>query len=323
MKRAVPLPAWLPRLRGGLLALALAAGLAQAQPTLEAKPEAPPASAASAAPEPGAQGAAQALRERHAALKERLAHNAFQRPLVLESTQNAGDLKGEIYATVEHPFAAVEAALVRPADWCELLILHLNVKQCRAGEAAGRGATVAIALGRKHDQPIEQAYLVDFDYRVAARGADYLQVGLNAEKGPLGTSNYRIVLEAVPLDAGRSFLHLSYSYGYGFAARVAMQGYLATIGSDKVGFSVEGRDADGKPKLVGGVRGVVERNTMRYYLAIDAYLDSLGAPKGAQQDKRLRDWFAATERYATQLHELSEDEYLSMKQRELARQAQR
>ena len=51
--------------------------------------------------------------------------------------------------------------------------------------------------------------------------------------------------------------------------------------------------------------------------------DSLGAPKAAQQDKRLRDWFAATERYATQLHELSEDEYLSMKQRELARQAQR
>ena len=29
---------------------------------------------------------------------------------------------------------------------------------------------------------------------------------------------------------------------------------------------------DGQPQLVGGVRGVLERNTLRYYLAIDAWL---------------------------------------------------
>jgi len=182
---------------------------------------------------------------------------------------------------------------------------------------------VVVNSVKKNDQPIEQTYEVAFDYRVAAQGADYLQVRLNAENGPLGTKDYRIVLEAVPLDAARTFLHLAYSYGYGFAARVAMKGYLATIGSGKVGFSVTGKDADGKPQYVGGVRGVVERNTMRYYLAIDAYLDSLAAPKGEQQDKRLRDWFAATERYARQLHELNEDEYLTMKKKEVARQQEK
>jgi hypothetical protein len=273
----------------------------------------------------GSNDAAEALRARHAALKDRLTANAFQRPLVLESTQDAGDLKGDIYAVVEHPYATVRTALSRAANWCDLLILHLNIKSCRASEAADRAkpARVVVNLGKKYDQPLEQTYEVDFDYRVAAQSADYLQVRLNAENGPLGTKDYRIVLEAVPLEAARSFIHLAYSYGYGFAARVAMQGYLATIGSGKVGFSVAGKDADGKPQYVGGVRGVVERNTMRYYLAIDAYLDSLAAPKGEQQEKRLRDWFAATERYATQLHELSEDDYLTMKRKEVTRQAER
>jgi len=270
-------------------------------------------------------GAAEALHARHAALKDKLADNAFRRPLVLESTEEAGDLKGDIYAVVEHPYATVRTALGRAASWCDILILHLNIKSCRAAEAADRSkpATVTVNVGKKYDQPIEQTYEVAFDYRVAAQSADYLQVRLNAENGPLGTKDYRIVLEAVPLEAGRSFIHLAYSYAYGFAARVAMKGYLATIGSGKVGFSVAGKDADGKPQYVGGVRGVVERNTMRYYLAIDAYLDSLGAPKGEQQEKRLHDWFAATESYATQLHELSGDEYLTMKRSELKRQAER
>jgi len=31
----------------------------------------------------------------------------------------------------------------------------------------------------------------------------------------------------------------------------------------------------GQPDYIGGVWGLVERNTMRYYLAIDAYLSTL------------------------------------------------
>ena len=66
----------------------------------------------------------------------------------------------------------------------------------------------------------------------------------------------------------------------------------------------------------GGVRGVVERNTMRYYLAIDAYLDAPG-PQG--REKRLGEWFDDTERYARQLHEMDRDDYLAMKRSEFQR----
>jgi len=104
------------------------------------------------------------------------------------------------------------------------------------------------------------------------------------------------------------------------AARLAMQTYLATIGRDKIGFSIVGKDADGKPVFVDGVRGVVERNTMRYFLAIEAYLGAYTAPASDQIEKRLRDWFAATERYTPQLHEMERADYLDMKRHEVQRQ---
>lgn len=259
------------------------------------------------------------LKAKHESLREKLANNPFKRPVVLESTQNSGDLKGEVYAVVEQPFSIVGPALQGMDHWCELLILHLNVKGC---SAAGKppAEVLSLVVGRKFDQPLDDGYKVDFAYAMPAASADYLRVQMAAETGPVGTRNYRLALEAVPLDDKRSFIHMSYSYGYGATARLAMQAYLATAGREKVGFSVTGKGEDGKPIYIDGVRGVVERNTMRYYLAIEAYLGSLAAPAGEQQERRLRDWFAATERHAQQLHEMERDDYLKMKRSELQRQ---
>jgi hypothetical protein len=270
------------------------------------------------APFARAQDAA-ALRAKHDSLTEKLASNPFKQPLVLESAQSAGDLKGDVYAVVDQPFSAVGPALQGMDHWCELLILHLNVKNCSfAGKPPAE--VLSLVVGRKFDQPLDEGYKVDFAYAMPAASADYLRVQMAAETGPLSTRNYRLALEAVPLDAKRSFIHMSYSYAYGTAARLAMQAYLSTAGREKVGFSVTGKTEDGKPIYIDGVRGVVERNTMRYYLAIEAYLGSLAAQPGEQQERRLRDWFAATERHARQLHEMEREEYLTMKRRELQRQ---
>jgi hypothetical protein len=259
------------------------------------------------------------LRARHAALQEKFANNQFGRPLVLESTQTSGDLKGDVYAVVDHPFPMVQQALQSAEHWCDILILHLNVKRCRAG--SGTAKTINLSVGRKFDQPIEDAYALNFAYRVVAATPDYLQVQLSADEGPLSTKNYRIQVEAVPVDAKRSVIHMSYAYGYGFAAKVAMQTYLSTIGSAKVGFTILERK-DGKPVYQAGVLGLLERNTMRYYLAIDAYLSAYSLPAGEQFEKRIREWYASTERYAQQLHEMEQNEYLDMKRKEMRRQQQ-
>jgi hypothetical protein len=259
------------------------------------------------------------LQARHTALREQLASNPFQRPLVLESRESPGGLRGDIHARVDQPFAEASAALQGIDRWCDILILHLNVKRCQATPLKS-GDTLRLNIGAKHDQPLADAYGFEFAYKVVAARPDYLQVVLNAEQGPLGTSRYRFVLEAMALDAGHSFLHLSYAYDFGTVARMAMQGYLATVGRAKVGFSIVGNNADGQPIYIGGTRGVVERNTMRYYLAIVAYLGALSTPAPKQLEKRLNDWHSAVEHYPIQLHELERGEYLAMKRREVQRQ---
>jgi len=259
------------------------------------------------------------LRGRYASLQRELAQNSFGRPLYLDSTQNSGDLSGDVYAVVNHSFAKVNAALDEAEHWCDVLILHLNVKLCRsAGDPPA--STLVVYIGTKHTQQLAAAQRVDFNFRVVADTAQYLQILMRADTGPLGVRNFRIMLEAVPLDADRSFIHLSYSYSYGLIARLAMQTYLGTVGRDKVGFSVVGRTTEGRPVYVGDMRGVIERNTMRYYLAIDAYVATFDRQSNEQLERRLRDWFAATEQYPAQLHELSEREYLEMKRAEVSRQ---
>jgi len=261
----------------------------------------------------------EALKARHAALAEQLSDNPFQRPLHLASRQTAEALQGDIYAVIEQPYALVGTALQGSGHWCDILILHLNVKSCRVSSRPS-GKVLRLHIGRKFEQALADAYLFEFAYRVATATPEFLQVLLEAKDGPLGTSRYRIKLEVVALDARRSFLHLSYSYAYGVAARLATQGYLATLGRNKVGFSIVARNAEGQPVYIDGMRGVIERNTMRYYLAIEAYLSALSEPPAARLEKRLNLWHSAVEQYPAQLHELERDQYLAMKRQEIRRQ---
>lgn len=65
---------------------------------------------------------------------------------------------------------------------------------------------------------------------------------------------------------------------------------------------------------------MAERNTMRYYLAVESYLGSLTLPPGCQFNSRIEHWFDGTEQYRLQLHEMDRSDYLSMKRSEYARQ---
>lgn len=262
--------------------------------------------------------AARSLRQVHHELQARLRSNAFGRPVHLDSREGSSDLKGDIHAVLGQPFAVVREALARPEGWCDILILQFNTKRCEVEPGSPR--QLAVNVGRKGDQPLDRTVQVRFPFRHAATGGDYFSVVLAAPAGPFGTKNYRIVLEAAPLDAGHSFLHLSYSYEFGMAARLATRAYLATSGRDKVGFTILDRKAGGEPSYVRGVRGMIERNTMRYFLAIESHLGSLAVPPAQRMERRLSDWFAAIERYPRQLHEMDREEYLAMKRREIHRE---
>jgi hypothetical protein len=267
----------------------------------------------------GSAGAA-TLRSEYAALRPLLTENPFHGPLHLASIETSRDLHGDVHAVVEHPFAEVSAALGRPEHWCDVMSLHQNTKYCRLTMDGGV-PRIELRVGKKYDQPVAAASAVNFAFRTVSATPEYLAVELQSPDGPFDTSDYRIVLEAAPLAPGRTFLHMGYSFSFGAIGRTAMRVYLGTTGRDKVGFTLASKPGE-PPEYIGGMRGLVERNTMRYYLAIDAYLGALSAPPAEQLDKRLRDWFNATESYPRQLHELDRDEYVAMKRREYRRQQQ-
>ena len=246
------------------------------------------------------------LRERYEALRPALKDNAFGRPVHLASEENAQAMRGDVHAVLDHPYARVREGLATRESWCAALVLPFNVKGC---ELRGENG-VSLYIGRKWDTPVDKATRIDFTFTPAV-GESYLRLKLDAGAGPLGTKDYHIVFSAVPLDAGHTIVHLSYGYTTGALSKWAMQTYLATSGSSKVGFS---RDDTGQ--LVGGMRGVLERNTMRYFLAIDAYLDTLGGADETRTQRRMAAWFDATERYPRQLHEMSRAEYLGYKKQD-------
>jgi hypothetical protein len=283
---------------GAWLALALACGL-------------PPARAQPAADAPAAE-----LQARRAELLPQLRASSFGEPIVLRTRQGTDSVEGDVWAEVAHPFDAVAGVFRAPSGLCELMFLHLNVRGCTP-QSGPDGAALALLVGPKRSGAFDSEYRMRYALRTEVAEAGQVRVTLAAPTGPLSTRDYRIVFEAIPLDAGRSFVHLAYAYGYGTLAKMTMGAYLATAGRAKVGFTVEGTEPDGTPKHVRGERAALERNVMRYYLALLAELAPASGTPQQQLQTRMNDWFARTEKYAEQLHEYGLDEYLAEKKEQL------
>lgn len=260
----------------------------------------------------------EALRSEYRAMAERLDRNPWSRPLLVQSDVQPNRLQGEIHAVVDHAVADVHRELGNPDNWCDVVSLHPNTKYCRLATGP-TGTRLQVRIGMSGPQDIDDAVLVSLRHRTVASMPGYDWLELLSTDGPMGTSNYRISLEALALPNARTFLHLTYSYTFNGIARLAMQAYLGTLARDKVGFTIIGQ-ADGKPVFIGGLRGHVERNTMRYFLAIESTLATMHLPASTRVEQRLQAWFDAAERYPRQLHEHERDAYLQMKRDEIGRQ---
>jgi hypothetical protein len=99
-------------------------------------------------------------------------------------------------------------------------------------------------------------------------------------------------------------------------ARIAIQAYLIGPGRNKFGFSVVDHTAEGRPVYVKGVRGIVERNAMRYYVGMETCLQTLGIAPDQRFEVRLPRWYADVSRYPQLREPIGPDEYVAMKRRE-------
>jgi hypothetical protein len=238
-------------------------------------------------------------------------------PVQVDSKEQNDILEAKIFAVLEQDFSLLTEHLTSPADWCELVPLVFNVKACTHQEKNEK-QQLTFYVGRKYYEPPEKAFELKYDFSIRASQENYLHIVLTAEQGPFGTSDYRLELEALGID-GKTFLSVHTSYRQSMLGSLATSGYLATLGRGKVGFTIVGGDAE-NPQYVQGVRGIIERNAVRYYLAFKAYLET----RDLAPDKRFMAaaelWYDLTERYHKQLYEMEKAEYLGIKRRERRQQ---
>lgn len=248
-----------------------------------------------------------------------LEKSSFGLPLFLESFERGDQVQVDVYGIFLYPFDSVADVLRVPANWCDIVPLHLNVKSCTYKKLPD-GWLLTFYIGRKGYQAPKDTRQVMFQYRIIAQRQGYLDVMLTAAAGPFGTKEHRMRFEALPLDGGRAFVHVSYEYRDSAALRFAEKAYFATLARNKVGFTVTGKDRNGKPVYIGGPRGAIERNAVRYYFAIQAFMDTLCYPEKSRFTQRLSVWYDLTSRYRKQLFEMDKQNYLTFKTKERTNQ---
>jgi hypothetical protein len=241
--------------------------------------------------------------------------NNFGFPLFLESFERGDRVHVDVYGIFDYPFSSVVNVLKVPANWCDIVSLHPNVKACTFRELPGTWR-LTFYMGRKVYQHPADTRQVIYSYRKVDQRQGYLDIILDADEGPYGTKDHRMRFEAVPLDNGRTFVHVSYEYNGSVALRLAEKVYFATLGLGKVGFTVTGTDREGNPVYIGGARGAVERNAVRYYFAIQSVMNTLHYPEKSRFSMRISEWYDLTSRYRKQLFDLDKNEYLAFKTKE-------
>jgi hypothetical protein len=245
----------------------------------------------------------------------KLETNSFGLPLFLESFERDDRVHVDVYGIFDYPFSSVVTMLKVPANWCDIVSLHPNVKACTCKELPDAWL-LTFYIGRKVYQPPEHARQIIYHYRNVDQRQGYLDITLSADTGPFDTKDHMMRFEALPLDGGRTFVHVSYAYSHNAVLHLAEKVYFATIGWGKVGFTVTGTDSNGNPVYIGGPRGAIERNAVRYYFAIQAFMNALRYPEESRFSVAAGEWYDLTNRYRKQLFEMDKEEYLTLKTKE-------
>lgn len=247
---------------------------------------------------------------RRASATDVVVGSPFGRPISLSSHTEDGVARGEAVAELDLSMPALRAVLEQPQRWCELLLLTPQIGGCATSGDPLDGRLEMQILSR-FDQGADNAPRVTFRFSRQESDDQFLALRLDAAHGPWGTMDHRLDVEVAPLDDRRSVLRVGYSYRYGFQAMATLGLYLVTSGRSKHGFSL---DPQGRP--VRGFRGSVERNVMRYLLAIEAHVTTAARDPEARFQAGLDRWLEGVDRYPPQIAELDRSRYRQIKLRQ-------
>lgn len=238
--------------------------------------------------------------------------------LRIQSHEQDRRLRMNVYGFVNYPYSQVADVLARPAVMCDFLILNMNVKTCTFTPGERRANMVIYVAGKKY-APLYRSMKIEPYFELQERSNNYIRVLMASPKRRWGATEYSVMLEASPYK-NRTLVHLTSAYKASHLNKAATSTYLKLFARKKVGFTVVGRNQSGQPEYVRGIQGVIERNAVRSYLALQAYLETASVLSNRRFESRLRRWFELTDVYSHQLHEMDWRSYLSNKQREYQNQ---
>jgi len=251
------------------------------------------------------------LLDKYHEIEKELEKNSGPVPFHVESSANKNASQVDIYGIIKYPFEIVQDKVLVPTNWCDIVLPHLNVRACTYKKVNDTWL-LNIYNVDKSSEPLEDAFQMKFVYRVSALQPVYFGLALNAPERPFHTKDHQFGLESVPLAKDTTFIHFRYSFGYSAFGYFLMKIFVG----GRTGFSIIGADSDGNPVYTGGMRGLVERDVVYYYLAILAYLDSLKAPYDQRFDMQSGQWYDLTAHFKKQLFEMNKEAYLADKSKD-------
>ena len=262
----------------------------------------------------------QQLQEKYHDSKDQLENNSFNLPLLITSSCEATNISCDIFGKFDCSFKQVSDVLSDIYCWPEIMLLHENIKTCIVQNQNGV-FSLTFYFGRKKYQPPEKAYKITMAYNISQKSDDFLDIDFTAEEGPLLTRNYKLQIQAVPIEKG-TFIRFYCTYDYGYTLKTALNLYYKTLARNKVGFTITSYDKNNDPVYVRGTQGVIERNAVRYYFAILSFLNSMELAKTEHFDRSMIIWYTLISKFPKQLVELKKEVYIENKTKERKNQIQ-
>jgi hypothetical protein len=110
----------------------------------------------------------ESLIDKYHKIEKELEKSSLTIPFYLESSVSKNASHVDIYGTIKYPFDIVENELQLPTNWCDIVLLHSNV---RASTYKKVNDTWLLTLYnvKKFQDPLKNAYPMNFEYRVIAQ----------------------------------------------------------------------------------------------------------------------------------------------------------
>jgi hypothetical protein len=148
------------------------------------------------------------LVDKYHKIEKELEKSSLTIPFYLESSVRKDASHVDIYGTIKYPFDIVENDLQLPTNWCDIVLLHSNVRACTYKKVNDRWLLTLYNV-KKFQDPLKDAYQMNFEYGVIAEQPGFFAISLAAREGIFSTKDHQFGLEAIPLDQDRTFIHLA------------------------------------------------------------------------------------------------------------------